>query len=223
MPRRNNYVSIAERNEQITRDMLLDVAAQLMQTKGMEALTVRNVCQRAGISTGSFYNLFDNKDALIGAYLRREFARYKREMDSLTLTANSAEKICLIFRYFVQCCTEIDLNFAREVYSSFSDSVFNFVNRGPEDSLILDKVREYVEEGKKNGEIKSSEPTNIILLRMTIIVTGYIYYWCVLEGDFDVAYQTDAILRDYLYSIVTSDKVTINLAPLPRKGLFSEY
>ena len=47
----------------------------------MSSLTIRNICDKAGISTGSFYNLFEGKDDLVSYYLRDVFIAYKQKAE----------------------------------------------------------------------------------------------------------------------------------------------
>ena len=54
MIRRNEYVSVHETRAQVTREKLLKAAIKLVNRDGMKQLTVRNICDEAGLSTGSF-------------------------------------------------------------------------------------------------------------------------------------------------------------------------
>ncbi len=50
-----------------TRQKLLDAVIQLAREKTYEAITVQDICRRAGVSTGSFYHQFGSKDDLVMA------------------------------------------------------------------------------------------------------------------------------------------------------------
>ena len=109
------------------------------------------------------------------------------------------------------------------MYSGNTNPAFDFLDRSPEDELVLDRVREYIEQGKENGEIRTDIDTNIILMRIAVIVTGNVFYWCVFEGDSDVAYQTDDMLKQYLLTTAVDPNIKIDLPPIEREGRFSEY
>ena len=50
------------------RDRLLDAATEIFSDQGYAALAVANVIQQAGVSRGTFYEIFDNKfDCLLAA------------------------------------------------------------------------------------------------------------------------------------------------------------
>lgn len=53
------------------RNEILDVALQLVYTKGYEAMTVQDILDRLKISKGAFYHYFDSKPALLEALVDR--------------------------------------------------------------------------------------------------------------------------------------------------------
>lgn len=48
-----------------TRERILSATRQLLGDLGMDATTVGAICTKAGIGSGSFYNLFDTKEQVI--------------------------------------------------------------------------------------------------------------------------------------------------------------
>ena len=55
----------------VRRDAFLDVAEQLMRTRGWEQVTVQDILDAAGASKGAFYHYFDSKEALLEAVIER--------------------------------------------------------------------------------------------------------------------------------------------------------
>lgn len=223
MVQKNKYVSAQETRAHATREKLLKAAVSLVNQYGMKYLTVRNICDEAGLSTGSFYNLFSGKDDLIMYYLRYVFLEYKDQAIQESKNLNSLEKCLLIYRYYIRCCKEVGVEFVSALYAANTNPVFDFLDRNPEEALILDRVGEYIEEGKAKGEIRADVPTDIAMLRIATITTGSIFYWCTFKGDFDLAYQADDLMEIYLRSIAADPNISINLSELPREGKFSQY
>lgn len=52
-----------------TIDVILEGAARVLRAEGYEKFTTNAVAERAGVSVGSLYQYFPNKDALVGALL----------------------------------------------------------------------------------------------------------------------------------------------------------
>ncbi len=55
-----------------TVDAIVEAAAQVLQKEGEEGFTTARVAERAGVSIGSIYQYFPNKDAILLALLRKE-------------------------------------------------------------------------------------------------------------------------------------------------------
>lgn len=51
---------------------IIEAAAQILQKEGEDALTTARVAERAGVSIGSIYQYFPNRDAILLALIRRE-------------------------------------------------------------------------------------------------------------------------------------------------------
>jgi AcrR family transcriptional regulator len=60
------------------REHFLDVAAELITTKGVDAVTMEGVAAAAGVSKGLGYAYFDNADDLVTALLQRELSVFER-------------------------------------------------------------------------------------------------------------------------------------------------
>lgn len=215
MGTKRKYVSVRESRAQATREKLLEAAIELVNQYGMKYLTVRNICEEAGLSTGSFYNLFDSKDDLVFYYLQNVFTSYKQKAEEDASTSSSLEKVALIYRFYIQCVLETGLEFITGLYAANTNPTFNFLERDPESEMVLDRVKDYLIEGKAAGEVRSDVDINTALLRIGVIITGNIYYWCVFEGRIDLANHTDAMLQDYLKSLATNEDVQFALEPLP--------
>ena len=59
-----NYSERRKEQSQKTETAILDAALTLMREAGFEAVTVRDICKKAGITTGAFYHHFQSKEEL---------------------------------------------------------------------------------------------------------------------------------------------------------------
>jgi AcrR family transcriptional regulator len=55
---------------------ILEAAAQILESQGIDAFNTNLVAERAGVSIGSLYQYFPGKDALLIALMRREKERF---------------------------------------------------------------------------------------------------------------------------------------------------
>lgn len=79
-----------------TVEAIVDAAARILVKHGYDAFTTNRVAEKAGVSIGSLYQYFPNKDALLSELMRRHVADIERgveEMAELARTAPLAEVI----------------------------------------------------------------------------------------------------------------------------------
>lgn len=57
-------------------DAICTATAQVLLAEGYEGVTTNRVAERAGVSIGTLYQYFGNKEALIGSLVDREFDRF---------------------------------------------------------------------------------------------------------------------------------------------------
>lgn len=73
---------------QATHDAILEAAAQIIGAGGLSAFNTNAVAQRAGVSIGSLYQYYGNKDALMVALIHRQ---QKRQLMSVAQAVASVE------------------------------------------------------------------------------------------------------------------------------------
>jgi AcrR family transcriptional regulator len=67
-------------------ERILQSAAQLLAEGGVDALTTRSLAEHTGIPVASIYRYFDNRDAIIAAYLDRELEAIEAAQSEALLT-----------------------------------------------------------------------------------------------------------------------------------------
>ena len=198
MIRRNQYVSVHETRAQVTREKLLKAAIKLVNRDGMKQLTVRNICDEAGLSTGSFYNLFSGKEDLISYYLKYAFAPYREK----ALEGSD------------------EYGPVSGLYASNHNPFFDFMHRDAEDDFIIVSVRNYLAEAIELGIVRDDVDLDEAMLRIAAASTGLLFYWCVFDGDIDIEYEVDEAIKTYLLSITVDPNMKLNIEPLESKGCF---
>src|SRR5699024_3080718 len=60
-------LGLRERKKRARRDALVDATHELVRERGLENVTVEDICERVGVSVRTFFNYFDSKvDAVFG-------------------------------------------------------------------------------------------------------------------------------------------------------------
>ncbi|MEQ5838545.1 TetR/AcrR family transcriptional regulator [Paraburkholderia acidicola] len=104
---------------QATVDAIFDATIQVLLAEGLQRLTTIRVAERAGVSVGTLYQYFPQKQALLFAVLQRHLERIVRTMEDAAASVHNA---CLstmvetVVSAFVKAKTE-DLDEARALYA----------------------------------------------------------------------------------------------------------
>ncbi|RAS37434.1 TetR/AcrR family transcriptional regulator [Paraburkholderia bryophila] len=78
-----------QRRSAQTVEAVLEAAARILETQGLVACTTNAVAERAGVSIGSLYQYFPNRDALTVALIERETAQLLVDIEAASLVASS--------------------------------------------------------------------------------------------------------------------------------------
>lgn len=87
---------------QVTLDIILEAAALVFSEHGYAAGTTNRIAQRAGVSVGSFYQYFPNKDAVLVALVENRVNAGMRSVETLLSDAvGTASDLDALLRSFV--------------------------------------------------------------------------------------------------------------------------
>jgi len=90
-----------------TRERILDGAAAAVALHGLAKLDMADVCAGAGLSRGTIYRHFPNRDAILAALAEREGLRLKERMLAAIADAPAGqERILVALRLFVEHVNE---------------------------------------------------------------------------------------------------------------------
>ncbi|MFM0738458.1 TetR/AcrR family transcriptional regulator [Paraburkholderia xenovorans] len=81
-----------------TVEAVLEAAARILETHGLAGYTTNAVAERAGVSIGSLYQYFPNRDALTVALVERETAQLTADMQAARLLDGSREVVQAMVR-----------------------------------------------------------------------------------------------------------------------------
>ena len=104
-----NYSERRKEQAQKTETAILDAALSLMREAGFEAVTVRDICKKAGITTGAFYHHFQSKEELFD----KGFAPLDQYMEKVLAdqpTDDPAQRLKAILTHyavFMENCGEL--------------------------------------------------------------------------------------------------------------------
>ncbi len=80
---------------QATRDAIFEAAAQILETEGEGAFNTNRVAERAGVSVGTLYQYFADKQAILIGIALRENARVREAITAEAQGGISAQRLAI--------------------------------------------------------------------------------------------------------------------------------
>jgi AcrR family transcriptional regulator len=97
----------SQRRSQVTVTAILDAAARVFEERGFDAGTTNHVAEVAGVSIGSLYEYFPNKDAMVVALVERELERERTRLLAILEPAATPDELAAQLRAFVETLVEL--------------------------------------------------------------------------------------------------------------------
>ena len=80
-----------------TRQRILEVAQELLASQGFDATTTRDIAKAAGIATGTMFNYFSSKEALVGSLAAEALAELRVDSKASNRDGSSLEEVLFAF------------------------------------------------------------------------------------------------------------------------------
>lgn len=179
-----------------TKARIFNAAKQILQEQGYEALSIKNICEAAGVSNGSFYHHFKTKDDLLSYYIEEQPSI---NPDYLDLPGNAEEAKTAIIRVYlnyVHYCRELGVAFMSNYYTPKNQSL-NPLTRTERPYPIV-TVHDYLKRAMDAGVITLPLPLEDVTSDIRIIVIGNVFDWCQINGEADFERNMERSLKVYL-------------------------
>lgn len=166
-----------------TKNKIFEMAKQLFEENGINNVSISDIVEAAGVSTGTFYLYFVSKDQIISEIYLGEDSFYENLMDSLT-AKTPYEKI---IEYFDKSSAHIAANgieIVKQLYVPTSDKIQGGI---PEN---FGAVQGIVQDGQDCGLFSADISAAEITTYLFTLTSGIIFEWCLNNGDFDLRERT---------------------------------
>lgn len=179
-----------------TKIRIFSAAKQILKKNGYEALSIKNICEEAGVSNGSFYHHFKTKDDLLSYYIEEQ-PNINPDLLELPSSAEEAKKtIIFVYLNYVKYCKELGVEFMANYYTPKNQSL-NPLSR-TERSYPIVTVTNYLQKCIDADIIRLKHPLEEISTDIRMLVIGNVFEWCLKNGDADFETNVSRSLNTYL-------------------------
>lgn len=182
------------------KERIYRVAVDLIEERGFEAVSIKEIVSRSGVSVGGFYHHFCSKEAVLEENFRRTDEIFRRIARDELVRGPARERIvAYLVRYAAFIVEGAGLEMAKHLYTPRNKL---FVRPGRPMQAELTRI---LAEGLQSGELISDLSPEEACERLFIGARGLVFHWCLKEGSFDLAAAMEDHARRALRSLEPLD------------------
>lgn len=192
-------LSKQQRKSKETKERIFQAAKRILQKSGYEELSIKNICEEAGVSNGSFYHHFKTKDDLLSYYIEDQPSI---DPDRLELPKNkedAKETIIHVYLNYMKYCKELGVEFMAGYYTPHNQALNPTIRTERPYPIVT--VQHYLERALEANAIQLNLKIEEITTDIRMIVIGNVFEWAMRNGDADFEGNMRRSLSHYLDSI----------------------
>ena len=177
---------------------LIDTTVELIKKYGADTITVRSVCEEAGLSIGTFYHHFQNKDDLLMYFVREaSFDTFVLE----TPLEDVAGRICELYMHLIDRYLTLGEEFMKSFYTTGNKALSAYMgqkNGRFADGTVMARCERELIDAREQGFLKKDADPHLLSMDICTIVKGCVFEWALDDGRMDIAESLHRIVKAYL-------------------------
>lgn len=186
-----------------TKARIFNAAKRILKKSGYEQLSIKNICEEAGVSNGSFYHHFKTKDDLLSYYIEEQPSINPDLLDLPSSKEEARETIVYVYLNYVRYCRELGVEFMANYYTPKNQSLNPLIRTERPYPIIT--VHNYLQKCIDAGIITLSDSLEHITTDIRMIVIGNVFEWCLKNGKADFEQNMRRSLECYLDGVINKD------------------
>ncbi|MBE5996399.1 MAG: TetR/AcrR family transcriptional regulator [Lachnospiraceae bacterium] len=177
---------------------LLEDTGRILLRKGIDTFRIEDLTKECGVSKGTFYHYFENKDQFVLHLSMDVYVELEKELER-----RKGEPVREQLRYYVEEHTKSMVNgFTKQYYLS----VLNEQNvlQGGADKMDYDQkaIEKILQAGINNGELKKELPVTEISRLIFVALCGRSLYWLIQKDKCDPMKLAEELLNIFFVPAV---------------------
>lgn len=182
-----------------TKRKIFRAAKNILQRDGYEQLSIKNICEEAGVSNGSFYHHFKTKDDLLSYYIEEQ-PSINPDLLDLPSSADEAKiAIIHVYLHYAEYCRDLGVEFISNYYTPKNQALNPEIRTARPYPILT--VENYLQKAIDKGIVKPELPLEEILTDIRMLVIGNVFEWCLHDGKNDFEGNIRRSLGRYLDGI----------------------
>ena len=177
-------MGIREKQKQQTYQKILEAIQDLVNEKDYEAITIREIAQRAGISVGAYYKHFKSKDDIIFNQIHKSYLNTQETIVPQLNKKTGIENLEIYLDRQYEILGEIEIPWLREVFRIY---LYHKVDEILDQNSVNYKViLNILEQGQNDGSIRNDVYKEELAWSTLKCIIANFYSFCMQNGNFDL-------------------------------------
>lgn len=185
--------------QQLVQNLIFDTTTKLRQKYPFEDITIRMICEEAGISTGMFYRNFDRKSDILPYYYEKALSDYKDDIEN-DKNSSLEEMLLDYYLWLITYTAGFGTTFIKDFYTPSNHAL----KKDSESNEIAAVSNRIIRNAVKNGKytLPQNRKVENITHDLLIIIRGILLDWYLNDASYDIEKSAEEYLMRVIQSIL---------------------
>ena len=183
-----------------TKEKIFQAAIRILQRNGYENLSIKNICEEAGVSNGSFYHHFKTKDDLLSYYIEDQPTVNPELLDIPQSTTEAKDAIVGVYLNYVKYCEDLGVEFIAGYYTPNNQALNPTIRTERPYPIVT--VQKYLEKAIEAKAIQVKLPVEDVVTDIRMLVIGNAFEWAMTNGSADFEGNITRSISHYLDGVL---------------------
>jgi len=179
------------------KQKIIDATVALIKREGADAVTVRHVVEESGLSIGTFYHHFQNKDDLLMYFVKEASFDI---LDLKTPLAQLPDRIAELYFHLIDRYLNLGEDFMKSFYTTGNQALSAYMceedGHFAEDTVMA-RCEKELDSAIAESILSNETDTHTLSMDICTIVKGSVFEWALNDGRIDIHQTLTRILHNY--------------------------
>ena len=193
-------LSKQQKKSKETKERIFQAAKEILQKNGYENLSIKNICDVAGVSNGSFYHHFKSKDDLLSYHVEEQPSIDPELLDIPSDKENAKEAIVGVYLNYASYCYILGVDFIAGYYHTKNEALNPDIRTERPYPIVT--VQKYLEKAVAANAIQLKLSIEEVVTDIRMLVIGNAFEWALRNGEVDMKENIRRSISHYLDGVL---------------------
>lgn len=183
-----------------TKERIFQAAIRILQRNGYENLSIKNICEEASVSNGSFYHHFKTKDDLLSYYIEMQPTVNPELLEIPKNKEDAKDAIVGVYLTYAAYCKELGVDFVAGYYNPHNQALNPDIRTERPYPIVT--VQKYLEKAVDAGAIDLKLGIAEVVTDIRMLVIGNAFEWALRSGSVNIEENIKRSLSHYLDGVL---------------------